>query len=53
MANQQDHLMAATGVDVDDAPAPAAPPSTIVILAPCRAATWATMRPRAEQRRWA
>jgi hypothetical protein len=26
MANQQDHLMAATGVDVDDAPAPAAPP---------------------------
>ena len=39
MADQQDHLMAATGADVDDAPAPAAPPSAIVILAPCRAAT--------------
>jgi hypothetical protein len=32
MADQQDHLMAATGVDVDDAPAPAAPPSAIVIF---------------------
>ena len=29
MADQQDHLMAATGVDVDDAPAP---PSAIVIF---------------------
>ena len=32
MADQQDHLMAATGADVDDAPAPAAPPSAIVIF---------------------
>ena len=32
MADQQDHPMAATGVDVDDAPAPAAPPSAIVIF---------------------
>ena len=32
MADQQDHLTAATGVDVDDAPAPTAPPSAIVIF---------------------
>ena len=32
MADQQDHLMEATGADVDDAPPPAAPPSTIVIF---------------------